>query len=401
MRPTTGFTTRLSITTATIALVAAALSGCAADSIEDLGSTLSQTRVGRCPISSHDPECVNDGGGPGSGEDGGPGGYQDGGGRRTDGGTGTEDGGPGGYQDGGGQGNDGGTGTEDGGPGGYQDGGGQRNDGGQVCPTETTQSCRGNCNSSDGSDTAACLALGNPGGCTEEMFQGWCRRRVGDGQDWHLAVQGWVASRCAGEVTSSVVSGYEWFVCHDLTTCTQYRCSTPLVLVFDMLRGVAYVADDGRSEFDLAAAGEAPATRTDWPTEATPWLVLDRDGDGRITSGRELFGSAVMVDGHAAHDGFEALANIDANHDGVIDSHDPLFGAMRAWSDRNHDRVSSPDEMQPLTAFGIKSIPVGYTVDARCDARGNCERERAPLTWHDASGAAHTGAVVDVHLAVR
>ncbi|MEI8254824.1 MAG: hypothetical protein WCJ30_04045 [Deltaproteobacteria bacterium] len=381
MRPTHGLSKRLHTRTATIALVAAALAGCAADGVGDIGSTLSETRVGRCPIASQDPECLNDGGGPGGGDDGGRGGDHDGGWRR---------------------GNDGGTGAQDGGSGGDQDGGSRGNDGGSACANETAQSCRGNCNSSDGSDTAACLAEGNTGGCTDEMFQGWCRRRVGDGSTWPLAVRGWVEARCAGEITIRTDSGgYEWLVCHDTTTCTEYRCSTPLVLVFDTRRGVVYRADDGRSEFDLAAVGEAPATRTDWPDAATPWLVLDRDGDGRITSGRELFGSAVVVDGRPARDGFEALSGIDANRDGVIDARDPMFGSLRAWSDRNHDRVSTPDEMRPLAAYGIKSLPVGHTIAARCDARGNCERERAALTWRDAQGVAHAGAVVDVHLAVR
>jgi len=40
-------------------------------------------------------------------------------------------------------------------------------------------------------------------------------------------------------------------------------------------------------------------------------------------------------------------------------------------------------------------------VDPRCDARGNCEVERATFRFRDAAGREHTGAVVDVHLAAQ
>jgi len=143
------------------------------------------------------------------------------------------------------------------------------------------------------------------------------------------------------------------------------------------------------------------ATPSDWPTATTPWIALDRDGDGAITNGAELFGSStVLADGRTATNGFEALAALDANHDGVIDARDPLFGSLLLWSDRDGDRTSSPDELVPL-ASRIVSISLDDRVVVRCDPRNNCERERAQVRWRDDAGAVHVGSVVDIYLPAR
>jgi hypothetical protein len=141
---------------------------------------------------------------------------------------------------------------------------------------------------------------------------------------------------------------------------------------------------------------------TDWPTARTPWLALDRDGSGRIEDGSELFGSmTVLSSGHRARQGFEALRELDANGDGRITAEDPAFASLVVWSDRDGDRVSSSSELASLGALGVVSIDLAYTVEPRCDARGNCEVERASFRYVDASGLERRGAIVDVHLAAQ
>ena len=168
---------------------------------------------------------------------------------------------------------------------------------------------------------------------------------------------------------------------------------TPLVIAFDD-RPVEYTTDVW-----FAATPGAPRL-IDWPTAATPWLALDRDGDGAITSGAELFGSATPLPGGAiAPDGFAALAALDADHDGVIDRRDPAFASLVLWRDRDGDGASTPDELSPLAAE-VDAISLAARVEPRCTARLDCERERADVHWHDAAGA-HTGAVIDVHLPRR
>jgi hypothetical protein len=86
-------------------------------------------------------------------------------------------------------------------------------------------------------------------------------------------------------------------------------------------------------------------------------LAIDRNGNGSIDDGRELFGSAFqLADGSRAEDGFAALASLDSNHDGQISAADCEFAALRAWLDGNSDGVSQEGELVDLASLGIVSI---------------------------------------------
>lgn len=157
-------------------------------------------------------------------------------------------------------------------------------------------------------------------------------------------------------------------------------CDTPLVVAFE---------------------GEAIAFTNHWPTAVTPWLALDRDGDGAITSRAELFGDAtVLADGRTAKNGFEALAVLDANADGVIDARDATFARLVLWADRDGDRRSSAGELRPAYEVVI-SIPLANEMRGRCTAAGDCEGEVGALQWRGPDGSTRTGAVVDVYLPRR
>jgi hypothetical protein len=49
----------------------------------------------------------------------------------------------------------------------------------------------------------------------------------------------------------------------------------------------------------------------------------------------------------------------------------------------------------------VTAIPLASHLDVRCDGRGDCEGERGIMHWRDATGAARTGALVDVYLPTR
>jgi hypothetical protein len=161
--------------------------------------------------------------------------------------------------------------------------------------------------------------------------------------------------------------------------------NTPLVVSFD---GAPVQFSTGAS---FAFTPGAPVA-TDWPR--APWLVLDRDGDGAITSGAELFGDHTP----GARSAFGALRALDANGDGVIDARDPAFARLQLWTD-DGDQRTAPAELRPL-AERVVAISLASQLAARCDARGNCEGDRATLLW-SANGTLHTGAVIDVYLPVR
>ena len=167
-------------------------------------------------------------------------------------------------------------------------------------------------------------------------------------------------------------------------------CSTPLVVAFES-QPIVFATSQGAFNFDSTPVS------SDWPTAVTPWIALDRDGDGAITRGAELFGDATPLAGGTARDGFAALASLDANGDGVLDAHDPMFASLLLWADRDGDRKSTPAELRPLAEL-VTSLPLAHSLVPRCTDRGDCEGERGVAHWRDVAGADHTGAVVDVYL---
>jgi hypothetical protein len=187
--------------------------------------------------------------------------------------------------------------------------------------------------------------------------------------------------------------GYVWGPCATGSSSS----STPLVLSFD---GAPVQMNASGGSFDLA--GQSACVGTDWPAARTPWLALDRNGNGRIDDGSELFGSMTRLSsGERAPNGFVALAELDSDGDGHITASDARFGELVLWRDRDSDRVSSAHELRPLASAGVHSIALDYASERRCDARGNCEVERASFGFRNESGALRSGAVVDIHLRHR
>lgn len=170
---------------------------------------------------------------------------------------------------------------------------------------------------------------------------------------------------------------------------------TPLVLV----PAGAELSFEPAGTSTFAIAGEC--ITHDWPTATTPWLAIDLDRNGSIDGGHELFGSGTaMRDGSRARDGFAALAELDANGDGMITPADPRFADLVLWSDHDGDRRSTHWEHTALEIAGIEAIPLAHHDDRECDARGNCAIERTSVAMsHGASTQA--AAIVDVHLACQ
>ncbi|MCL4456170.1 MAG: peptidoglycan DD-metalloendopeptidase family protein, partial [Nitrospirae bacterium] len=120
--------------------------------------------------------------------------------------------------------------------------------------------------------------------------------------------------------------------------------------------------------------GNGFAEQTGWAGADDGMLVMDRDGNGTIDDGKELFGDqTILSNGQRAANGFQALSELDNNKDGKIDSNDTAYSQLKVWQDIDGDGYSTSDELHTLDEVGIKSINLSSTPATVTDSQGNTQ----------------------------
>ena len=156
--------------------------------------------------------------------------------------------------------------------------------------------------------------------------------------------------------------------------------------------GIETIGIDTANPILFDHTGSGVKTATGWLGADDAFLALDRNGNGSIDSGRELFGdSTLLPDGSEAVDGFAALAAEDTNADGVVDAQDAHFTSLRLWTDLDQDGITDAGELQTLTAAGIASITVAKTENAILLPNGNQIADLGTYTRIDGTVVASGG----------
>lgn len=108
------------------------------------------------------------------------------------------------------------------------------------------------------------------------------------------------------------------------------------------------------------------------------FLALDRNGNGLVDDGSELFGvgTPLIFDGGKAANGFIGLAQYDStdlggNDDGLITEADLIWDELRVWIDVDADGVSRSSEMHSLRSVGLTALGTIPRSRRQFDAAGN------------------------------
>ena len=140
--------------------------------------------------------------------------------------------------------------------------------------------------------------------------------------------------------------------------------------------------------FDIDADGDLE--QASWTEAASDiaFLALDRDGDGMISSGRDLVGSRTIPGVTSAPNALIQLASdaIGSERRPAIDSGNPLFQRLLLWTDDNHNGISEGSEVLPAHEL-LSDVRLGFERHHRTDAHGNQSRYRGFVHVRAESGS--------------
>ncbi|MCZ4321518.1 calcium-binding protein [Pseudomonas anguilliseptica] len=156
---------------------------------------------------------------------------------------------------------------------------------------------------------------------------------------------------------------------------------SPLILDLDG-DGVETISKADGVYFDHDGNGFAEATG--WVGKDDGLLVWDRNGNGEIDNGSELFGNYTQLsNGQSAVNGFAALAELDSNLDGKVDASDAAFSQLKVWKDANSDAQAVTGELLDLSQVNVASLNTSFSNQNYSDPQGNLVLQSGTYTTAD------------------
>lgn len=163
--------------------------------------------------------------------------------------------------------------------------------------------------------------------------------------------------KCSNSISWGGATECEWF---DLINKYLFDKYDPLVLDLNGDSKISTInRNDSNSYFNHD--GDNIKYRTSWIGKEDGILVIDKNGNGTIDNGSELFGNfTTKNNGDMANNGFEALKDYDTNGDLIIDYRDDKFSELRVWQDLNSDGISQSNELKTLKEVGISRLNLSH-----------------------------------------
>ena len=139
--------------------------------------------------------------------------------------------------------------------------------------------------------------------------------------------------------------------------------------------------------------GDGVSHKSSWISKEDGILAYDRNGNGNIDDGSELFGNFTQIkdkegNQRLAKDGYEALKEFDSNNDGLIDNKDDKFKDLKIWQDANSNGISDEGELKSLDELGIASLSLNHNEVNEDLGGGNTLSLKGSYTKKD--GTAHS-----------
>lgn len=240
--------------------------------------------------------------------------------------------------------------------------------------------------------------------CFPDTLNNNCAHLPGFTVKWNMSAcwvvvvpEGW---RCGGEASGSCFDTGDR--CDDTASAEERLpgCS-PILLDLDS-DGFHLAGLESAVPFDFD--GDGSSCRYSWTRAGSfdGFLCYDRNGNGLIDSGRELFGNVTpLFDGSTGRSGFDALQELDSisfggNDDRKLTAEDAAFQDLCVWFDWDHDAVSDVGELVTLDEVGVIELPFDHHETRRRDVHGNEFRYQGSVVLSNPQGAPRRAVTYDV-----